>query len=338
MGRLCGPSEWHFWATDTQSGGYGLIFARIEELISRLRALARALRFWNVVMGFARGIYKRSIADDRYAGRQILKQAQWCFNTMISASLYTASRLVCGSNPADFYGWGDQEEALLFAQDISVSGQFAQQWELRMLAREAASEKVANSTLRRLLAYTNTPNCADVKIGDSVLCYKAPSKRSAPKWFGPACALDIDEAGVMKRYPSQTFKVPRTCVRKRADTEEAGSKHGPLGLEMAGPGYNQLVLDPPAIPSALDSLKDAGDKNEITLEDSVSRGAELRENALGGRVEGRAHQPLSRVSSTVTPDSPRLSFQITSPSLSFDKKCAPARAPASASGSTETVS
>ena len=108
--------------------------------------------------GLARGSFNRLSENDRYSGRQILAEAQWRLNTMISASGYSASRFVFGSNPADLYGWGDQEEDLLFAQDASVPGQFAQQWKLRMLAREAASQKVATRKLRRLGAFSQTFN------------------------------------------------------------------------------------------------------------------------------------------------------------------------------------
>ena len=77
--------------------------------------------------GLARGIYYRRIADDRFSGKQIPAEAQRCLNTMISASGYSACQLVFGSNPVGLYGWDDQEEDLLFAQDASASRQFAQQ-------------------------------------------------------------------------------------------------------------------------------------------------------------------------------------------------------------------
>ena len=90
---------------------------------------------------------------------------------MISASGYSAFRPVFGSNQADPYGRDAQEEDLLFAQDTPVSGHFAQQKELRMMAHEAAPKEAANSKLRRLLAYKKTSNCADIRIGDFVLFY-----------------------------------------------------------------------------------------------------------------------------------------------------------------------
>ena len=41
--------------------------------------------------------------------------------------------------------WDDHDEDMLLAQDISVSRQFAQQWNLRAMAGEAALEDVSNS-------------------------------------------------------------------------------------------------------------------------------------------------------------------------------------------------
>ena len=43
-----------------------------------------------------------------------------------------------------FFGWGDRDEDLLFAQDASLPGQLAQQWKLRMTVQGAALREVAN--------------------------------------------------------------------------------------------------------------------------------------------------------------------------------------------------
>ena len=155
---------------------------------------------------------------------------------MVTASGYSALQLVYGSNPLDLSGWGDQEEDLLFVRGAPVSGQFKQQWTFRTLAQEAALREVGNSKLRRHLSYSETPNCADVKLGDSVLFYKAPTKQGTPKRRGPACVLDIDDTGVTVRYQSQTFKVTRYCVRRQADEKEVGSTEGPPGY------YNALRI------------------------------------------------------------------------------------------------
>ena len=46
--------------------------------------------------------------------------------------------MVFGSNPADLYGWGAVDEDPTFARETFISGQFAQQWEERAMAQEAA--------------------------------------------------------------------------------------------------------------------------------------------------------------------------------------------------------
>ena len=51
---------------------------------------------------------------------------------------------------------GDSDDDLLFAQDTSISGQFVHQWQLRIRAQEAALKEIANSKLRRPLAYNKT--------------------------------------------------------------------------------------------------------------------------------------------------------------------------------------
>ena len=60
--------------------------------------------------------------------------------------------MVFGSNPVDLFGREDKGGNLLFAQDTSASGQFAQEWKPRIMAQEAALKEVATSKLRRLLA------------------------------------------------------------------------------------------------------------------------------------------------------------------------------------------
>ena len=94
--------------------------------------------------GLARGIYSR-LVDDRFASRQILSEVQWGLNTLISAGGFPANQMVFGSNPFDLFGWDGRDGDLIFTQDTSLPGQFVQQWELRMRAREAALKEVANS-------------------------------------------------------------------------------------------------------------------------------------------------------------------------------------------------
>ena len=53
--------------------------------------------------GLARGIYNRLEEDDRFPGGQILAEAQWCLNTLISGGGFLANQMVFGPNPADLF-------------------------------------------------------------------------------------------------------------------------------------------------------------------------------------------------------------------------------------------
>ena len=64
-----------------------------------------------------------------------------------------------------------------------------------MLAQEAALKEIANSKLRRILAFNNSIDSADVEVGDEVLFYKAPPRKSAPRWRGPAKVILMDDSG-----------------------------------------------------------------------------------------------------------------------------------------------
>ena len=76
-------------------------------------------------------------------------------------------------NPVDLFGWGDQDEDFLCVQATSRT--------LRKPAQEATLEEVGNGKLSRVPGYSKTSNCADVKIGKSVLFYRAPNRKSLPK-------------------------------------------------------------------------------------------------------------------------------------------------------------
>ena len=66
-------------------------------------------------------------ADGRYAGRQPLSEVQFCLNAMLATNGFSAYQMAFGSNLADIFGWGDEDEDLLFAQDTSPCGQFVAQ-------------------------------------------------------------------------------------------------------------------------------------------------------------------------------------------------------------------
>ena len=84
-----------------------------------------------------------------------------------------------------------------------------------MTAREAALKDIANSILRRLLAFYKSFTCADAKVGDAALFFEAQSKRTNPRRRRPAPILEIDETGVTARFQSQILKAARFCVGKK---------------------------------------------------------------------------------------------------------------------------
>lgn len=102
--------------------------------------------------GLARGIHDRLAADDSFASERIPTDAQYRLDTLPSASGYSASQMVFGSEPAALYGWRDADERLSVAHDTSSSGQFAQQWKIRIMARVGAPKEIANGKFRRQLA------------------------------------------------------------------------------------------------------------------------------------------------------------------------------------------
>ena len=107
-------------------------------------------------------------------------------------------QLVFGSNTVDLFQWGDDGEDLCCTQDNSLSGQFAQQWKLRMMAQGLAPKEVAEATKRRLPAKNKSFNCT-------------------PRRRGQAKILDIDDAGVTVKSQSQTYKVAPYCVGDTMD-------------------------------------------------------------------------------------------------------------------------
>ena len=80
-----------------------------------------------------------------------------------------------------------------------------------MVTQGAAMEEVANSKLRRLLAYSTSFICADAQVGESVLFREAPNREGAPRWRGQEGILDVDGSGAAAEFQSQTWKVARYC-------------------------------------------------------------------------------------------------------------------------------
>ena len=125
--------------------------------------------------------------------------------------------------PDDFWRQpGDKDEDLPLAQDSSLSRLVAQRRKLRMMAQGAALEEIANSRLRRLLAYNKSFVRTDLKIASSALPYTAQRKKGGPRWRGPALISDVDETGAAAKFQSQTQKVARFCVRERVEAGDVG--------------------------------------------------------------------------------------------------------------------
>ena len=145
---------------------------------------------------------------------------------------------------------------------MTISGQFAQQWQLRIRAQEAALKEIAKSKLRRLLARNKTFDCVDIKVGDLALFYKAPQKKSNPRWRSPATASDIDGSGVTLKFQSQIFKVARYCVRRKVEEKDLpqGPATGDSPLNL-GWDMSQPLFAPPAPPDLLELEGTSSDSN-----------------------------------------------------------------------------
>ena len=126
-------------------------------------------------------------------------------NAIISGGGFSAT-------PVDLSGWDAKGEDLLSAQDTSLTGQSAQ---------EAASEDVASSKLRSLLACNKSFKCTGVQIGDAALFYPAANRKSAPRRRGLATILGVDGTCVTFEPQCQTFKVARYRVRKKVEEKDA---------------------------------------------------------------------------------------------------------------------
>ena len=160
---------------------YGRNCAPNAESNCFFRSFARAPGFLNAAMAWRVAFIGRdrlilARADrlrggDRFPGAQIIRGRM---NTLISG----------GGFAAYLYGWGGANKDMAFSQDTSLSGQLSQRWKLRKMAQEAALQEIASSRLLRLLAFNESLACTNVKIGERVLCFKAPNKEAAPRRGG----------------------------------------------------------------------------------------------------------------------------------------------------------
>ena len=105
----------------------GRLCVRREGLNCDVNRVGAHARFLELRSWLARGISNRVVAVDRLCGTKISAEIQGSLNSLISESGAPAYRSVFGTNPVDLFGRGDKGEDMLFAQDTSNSGQFAQQ-------------------------------------------------------------------------------------------------------------------------------------------------------------------------------------------------------------------
>ena len=117
---------------------------------------------------------------------------------------------------------GVDDGGLPFAEDTSLPGLSAQQWQLRVTAQGTAPGEIDNSKLRRLPMRNNSFNCAGTKVGNSALPHKAANRGSAPKRRGLFVILYSGDAGATVQLRTQTSRAARYCVRGEVDTKEAG--------------------------------------------------------------------------------------------------------------------
>ena len=226
--------------------------------------------------------------------------------------------MVSGPSPVDLYGCEEEDEDLTFAQDISLSGQFAQ-LKLRMMAQEAALKEAASGRLRRMLALNKSFTCTYAKIGAAGLVFKAQSKKSAPQRRGPALMLDIDATGATAKFQAQTFKVARCRARKKGggkDVEDAE-------LDPLRERFRRIGADLGTQPKQVDVEKDM----DADRED----GNYTSSTGTPGSDSGPKPEMVP------APDPPPLSVRFLSPRVpsdthphlesSFEKTCWPSQAP-----------
>ena len=89
------------------------------------------------------------------------------------------------------------------------------------------------------MAYKKPFTCTDVRIGDAMLSYKAQNKQIEPRRTGPASIADIDETGATAKFQAQTFKVERSCARKKVEAKEVeDSELDPMKVRLRSGGLD----------------------------------------------------------------------------------------------------
>ena len=79
----------------------------------------------------------------------MLNAAESHLNPMLRQDGFSAYQMVFGSDPPDLNVWHDGDSNMDFAQDASVSGQFAHHWQFWPEAQRGILEEIAKSKLRR---------------------------------------------------------------------------------------------------------------------------------------------------------------------------------------------
>ena len=147
-------------------------------------------------------------ADSRKEAIQILTGVHYCLDTLLTSSVYLAYQRVFGSNPAHLRRRRGDYEDLTFTQVAALSGQAAQQWQMRVMAQEAASKETVDNKLLRALARNKSLNCV--------------SRGCAPRWRGLAATLDFDGTGVAAKFRGQSLREARFCVRPQVGPVHVG--------------------------------------------------------------------------------------------------------------------
>ena len=170
------------------------------------------------------------------------------------------------------------------------------------MAQEAAPHEVANSEFRRLPARNKSPCCADVKVGDSALFYKAVNRKRTPRRRSLAKISDVDDAGATVKFQSQTFKGARYCARRKVEAQDVETAEGDPASAKSGTRDGVPGIEPRTEQKCAESALEGIGGNKVT-----SRGA------LGGNASGSPRKvtvPVSPSMKVRAPVSPSLSIRL----------------------------
>ena len=158
---------------------FGRICVQNDELNCNFKGRGPSTGSWNGAMGFRAEFVIALLKVPGFpAGGSFLRRTDPCWGILcVSDSLWIQT--------GGFDCPGAKGGERMFSQDTSFSGEFVQQWKLGMRAREAALNGVADSKLRRLLAYNKSSDCAEIAVGDSVRFLKLGIVQALPAGVGP---------------------------------------------------------------------------------------------------------------------------------------------------------